>query len=514
MICVSVTPESRRLAKADLFNAAKQCDLIELCLDRFLKTPDVAELIDGVDKPVLISCRSEAEGGKWAGSEDERVRLLTQALGSGAAYIELGHNIASRVPVTSTIKRVVSFTSLDKPIGNTTSMIERAKELSADVIKCVWPTPTLDAVWPMVSVVRKQQDTPVVGLGLGRAGLTFSLLAPKYGSPWVYGALEKGMEAHEGQASLLELDNVHDWRNIDPHTEFVAVVGFGATQKVTIATFNSAFRRLKMNVRCLPLEIGKFKHLGEMLDILNISAIVASRHLGEHILPLAEEAEHAAFAGRNADLLLKKSDGWHAYNSLWRSSLKALERRLRKEEEEKHPIIGRNILVFGSGPLAQTMVYGVQHREGQVTMTSRHMTDPEMEEDEEEEPTICHECGATIQREMTQSQRLAELFQSEYIDFDNVCESKLDTVIFADPKLEMGYLAKQLNPAFFHSQMTVMDVSTLLDDSDLIAESRLRGCKVVEPTRVFEFQFGAQFKSIFGRELPREAVLDGLDVES
>ena len=513
MICVSVAPESRRLAKADLLNAAKQCDLIELCLDRFKKSPDIGELIDGISKPVLVSCRNPKEGGHWSGGESERIRLLTQASQSGAKYVELDHKIADQVPVSASCQRVISFTSLDKPLAQLDTLFDRAASLSADVIKCTWPTPTLDAVWPLVSIVSKQKQIPVVGMGLGRAGLTFSLLGPKYRSPWVYAALEKGMEAHEGQASLSELDNVHDWRNINTESEFVAVVGFGSTQKATIATFNSAFRRLDLNMRCLPLEIGKFNHLSDMLGILNIRSVVSSRHLGEHILPLAEETEHSAYAGRNADLLIKKSDGWHAYNSIWRSSLKAMERLMRKEGEERHPIEGRDVLILGSGPLAQTMTYGVQHREGSVTMTSRHMTSDEPLEEEEEEPLVCNECGATIQKEMTQSQRLAELFQAKFIDFDSIYDHPYETVIFADPKLEMGYLSKQLNPSFFNSRMTVMDVTALHTDSELISEARLRGCRVVEPTRVFEFQVGAQFKSIFGQEIPWEAVIDGLDVQ-
>ena len=34
MICISVTPESRQLAKVDIYNAANQCDIVEVCLDR------------------------------------------------------------------------------------------------------------------------------------------------------------------------------------------------------------------------------------------------------------------------------------------------------------------------------------------------------------------------------------------------------------------------------------------------------------------------------------------------
>src|ERR1700690_2646557 len=37
MICISINQESRRLALFDMFNAAGQCDLLEIRLDRFGK---------------------------------------------------------------------------------------------------------------------------------------------------------------------------------------------------------------------------------------------------------------------------------------------------------------------------------------------------------------------------------------------------------------------------------------------------------------------------------------------
>nr|WP_261344525.1 type I 3-dehydroquinate dehydratase [Gimesia benthica] len=63
MICISVTPESRNFAKVDILNAAAQCDLVELCLDRLIKTPDIGDLISGFEVPILVSCRHPEEGG-------------------------------------------------------------------------------------------------------------------------------------------------------------------------------------------------------------------------------------------------------------------------------------------------------------------------------------------------------------------------------------------------------------------------------------------------------------------
>ena len=40
MICISINQESRRFALVDMLNAAKQCDLLEIRLDRFEKERD------------------------------------------------------------------------------------------------------------------------------------------------------------------------------------------------------------------------------------------------------------------------------------------------------------------------------------------------------------------------------------------------------------------------------------------------------------------------------------------
>ena len=180
MICISVTPESRRLAKADLLNASRQGDLIELCLDHLVKSPDIADLLDAVDKPILITCRRSQDGGKWTGDEEDRLQLLRQAIVAEPEWIELDLDIAGKVPRYGKTRRVVAYTSLYSPLGATRTEIdevfEKAQAADADVVKFTWPTPTLEAAWPLLSTVSQKRDLPVVGMGLGPCGLTFSLL--------------------------------------------------------------------------------------------------------------------------------------------------------------------------------------------------------------------------------------------------------------------------------------------------------------------------------------------------
>lgn len=504
MICISITPESRTLAKADLLNASRQGDLVELCLDRMMSPIDVRDIINGIETPVLASCRRKQDGGTWEGAEDDRLARLLEASQAGVAYVEVEADCADAFPkVVAPTKLVVSNTSLDKPLGNLDQLFERAVKSRADVIKFTWPTPTLDAMWPLLSTISRKRDIPVVGMGLGRAGVMFSLLGRKYGSPWLYAALEKGMEAHEGQATVGELDDIYAWREISPQTQFVGIVGFGAAKTSTVRMFNNGFRHLELNIRCLPIEIGKFDKLAQMLDVLKINAIFTSRHLGEHILPLAQHREEAASAGRNADLLLKKADGWNAYNNLWRSAIRGLERTLGRSKPDDRPLNGRKVLVFGTGRLAQTLVYGLLQRNGTVAVTG--LTD-----DDDDAIEFCSSCGAAQDAAINGAQQLADQFGVEFLPFAEVQNTPADVVVFADPALEMGFSETELNPSFLRAGMTVMDVRRMPEASDFIVEARLRGCKVVEPADIYVDQVFSQFKAITGENLPNEAMLDVL----
>lgn len=67
---------------------AERADLIELRLDT-VSDPDVAGALAGRKRPVIITCRAAWEGGSFKGSEDERRRVLEQALEQGAEYVDI-----------------------------------------------------------------------------------------------------------------------------------------------------------------------------------------------------------------------------------------------------------------------------------------------------------------------------------------------------------------------------------------------------------------------------------------
>jgi shikimate 5-dehydrogenase len=97
---------------------------------------------------------------------------------------------------------------------------------------------------------------------------------------------------------------------------------------------------------------------------------------------------------------------------------------------------------------------------------------------------------------------MADRFDAMAAPFQNVNGLPTDVVVFADPALHLGYAANELNPAFLNSSMTVIDLAGMHQDSELAAEARHRGCRVVEAGDVHSDQIATQFKSVAGKELP------------
>ena len=112
MICISINQESRRLALADMLNAARQADLLEVRLDRFGKAPDVGELVAKKPKPVIMSCRRAQDGGFWEGTEQDRLAILRQCIVSKADYVEIELDAADNIRRFPPSQRVISYTNL------------------------------------------------------------------------------------------------------------------------------------------------------------------------------------------------------------------------------------------------------------------------------------------------------------------------------------------------------------------------------------------------------------------
>jgi 3-dehydroquinate dehydratase/shikimate dehydrogenase len=450
-------------------------DMVELCLDHLAKEPDIADILSAATKPVLVSCRRKEDGGQFTDSEEHRLALLRQAIIAGPDYVELDLDIAGSIPRFGKTRRVVSYISLDRPLSKVDDIIAQALLAKADVMKFTWPTPHLDAAWPLLAMCTSKKELPIVGMALGEGSTMFALLAHKFGSPWIYAALEQGMEVHKGQPTVWDLKDAYDLTAINMDTKLVGLLGQGSNTKMLAEKLNFGMKAIGSNTRCLPLEFQNLEKLEKRLDTLKIRTLVVSPAQAEKIRPLATTCEAAVESTGGMDLLLHQKDGWHGYNLTWRSVLSALETRLQGSTKSERPLDRHAVLILGTNSLARTVAFGVTKRKGSVTLTGPR---------DDEAQALAAELGV------------------RFVPMANVYDTHPDVVVFTDPTLQFGHRKIELNAAFLQPTMMVADVTDAGEESIFLNEARVRGCQILEPADVMEASVRALFKSITGQELP------------
>ncbi len=487
MICISIAQESRRMALADMLNAASQCDVLEVRLDKFSKSPEIRELLESQPKPLVMSCRRRQDGGDWAGSEEERIMLLKNCIINKADYVEIELDIADQIRKFPPAKRVIAYTNLSETPQDIAKIYEECQKKGADVIKLTTLSRTIEEAWPLVQILAKQRE-PTVVVGLGKPGVLLNVLGKKLGAPWTYAALEKGMEAYPGQPTARELNAVYHYNDIDKGTRFVGVTGFGDLEYATVAVLNAAMKHAGLPARCLPLPMGRVALFQKIIEATKLAAVIVDPAHRGPILEIVSEPEEAAKESEAADLIVRKDDKWHGYNTLWRGAIAALEAALRTKADKENPLEGRIVMILGVNSLTRTIAFGIKRRGGVPIIASR---DP----------------GA--------AQLAAQRFQCRHIQFEAIYSTMHDVlVVCSEEKDKLKDKARSgeatIHGGYLKPSMTVMDLSAMPRRSPLLEDARLRGCAVVSPRQVLLAQFEMQVRTVTGKEVPRQVLEEAL----
>jgi 3-dehydroquinate dehydratase/shikimate dehydrogenase len=490
MICISIAQESRRFALVDMLNAAPQCDLLEVRLDRFDRAPDVGELLGLKSRPpVIMSCRRVRDGGQWQGGEDERLALLRQCIISKAEYVEIELDAADRVRKFPPSQRVISYTNLEETPANLAEIYAEAQTKSPDVIKLVTRAHTPEEAWPLVQILAKPA-VPTVVVGLGKPGVMLTVLARKMGAPWAYAALERGMEAYPDQPTVRDLETVYHYRAIGRATRLVGVTGFSEPSYVTVALLNTALAHLGLNARCLPLEVGNLRLFRKVLEAVKLTGVVVDAEHRGALLAVATKLDTAAQHAQAADLIVRQGDEWHGHNLLPRAAGAALEATLRARSPADRPLEGRSVMLVSVNGLTRAMAERIQRGGGIPIIASR-------------DRDAAHE--------------LAQALGCRYVPFEALYSTLHDVLVVCgeEPRhpAAKGKAAEGgVHSGYLKPSMTVLDLTTLPRKSALLRDAEQRGCGVVSPRQVLLEQVARQVKVLAGQDVAREPVKAVLDV--
>ncbi|OPX57689.1 MAG: 3-dehydroquinate dehydratase [Methanobacterium sp. PtaB.Bin024] len=212
LICVPIFQKDRRKVLKTAEEAIKlDVDILELRIDALLD-PDpqkIIHLIEEINFPLIATNRMKEEGGHFRGSEDERTRILIETA-EHVDYVDIelqtDEKLRSKV-INASKSTIISYHNFQRtpPLKELLEIVENEKKLGTIAKFAVMPQNMQDTL-NVLQVVNQFDNT--IGIAMGKMGRYTRVLAPLFGSPLTYAALNGG--SAPGQLNLTETKEIID----------------------------------------------------------------------------------------------------------------------------------------------------------------------------------------------------------------------------------------------------------------------------------------------------------------
>ncbi|MCC7417532.1 MAG: shikimate dehydrogenase [Acidobacteria bacterium] len=249
-VCATVTASTMAELRRRR-DAVEGADLVELRLDT-VRDPSAAGALEGRRLPVVVTCRPTWEGGRFAGAEEERRRILADALALGAEYVDVEWRarFAELVGQADGRRIVLSTHDFDGVPRDLNERVRAMQATGAEVVKVAAQTTCLGDCVPLLDLAAQTaRDANLILIGMGEAGVATRVLAGRAGAPWT----SAGALAELGQVDLRTLLDGYRFRSIGRQTGVYGLVGAPIGHSVSPAMHNAAFAAARLDAVYLPL---------------------------------------------------------------------------------------------------------------------------------------------------------------------------------------------------------------------------------------------------------------------
>ncbi len=360
-LCVTVTADTmaelcrRRDAVAD-------ADLIELRLDS-TRDPDAAAALAGRRKPVIVTCRAIWEGGGFAGSEEERLRILGAALAGGAEYVDVEFNASfgSLIQQTGGRRLIVSHHDFEGIPADAPSLAAAMRATGAEVVKLAGTAHRLSDCTKLRDVTRAA-GTPCVVIAMGEAGVATRVLPERFGSHWSYA----GDGVAPGQVTPERMRGEFRYHRLDAATQIYGVIGRPVAHSLSPVMHNAAFSAAGANAVYLPLAASDYADFLAFADAVGVAGASVTAPFKIDAFQRADECDEIARRMRSANSLRRDGTKWLARNTDAEGFLSPLEPAMRPRSPG-----GGRATVLGAGGAARTVASALAGIGMQVTLSAR-----------------------------------------------------------------------------------------------------------------------------------------------
>jgi 3-dehydroquinate dehydratase/shikimate dehydrogenase len=462
-------------------DAASSADLVELRLD-LVDRPDVAGALEGRRGPVIVTCRAHWEGGRFAGSEEERRRILDSAIAQGAEYVdvEAAAGFAADVIASRGGRGVVVSSHVfgDSP-ADLADRYNALRATGAEVAKLAIQVSTLKDTLPLFDLAARHHRDARQGhvlIAMGNQGVPTRVLAARLRNRWTY----VGDGIAPGQLPASRFIRDFRFRRVAADAALYAVVGNPVLHSRSPVMHNAGFAALGLKAVYLPLEardVGDFVAFAREMRLGGVS-ITAPFKIA--LMPHVDQIDPLAKQVGAINTITARNGQWFGANTDVEGFLSPLTRRISLQ--------GARVSVIGSGGAARAAAVALASRRANVTICARNADNARVIAD-----LVDGSVGGVPPR-----------------------PSSWDVLVNATPVGSESTPGSPMGsaPNILHGGAIVFDLVYAPADTELLQSARAAGCQTISGIEMLIAQAERQFELWTGQRPPAglfEAAAAGRD---
>lgn len=214
-LCTCLTENTLEKCQKELKNI--KTSLIEHRIDYLEKVEDLHSLYKNKDFDFIATCRRETCGGKFNGSEEERIGILLEAIESGAKIVDIEIetskeliDIIIKKAKEKNCKVIISMHDFNKTPDFKTLLGNVIKERSygADIGKVVCMAHTIEDCHNLLDLIieARKLEFPFISFGMGETAKFTRVSSLFYGAAFTF--VSNNNKSAPGQLTYEEMETI------------------------------------------------------------------------------------------------------------------------------------------------------------------------------------------------------------------------------------------------------------------------------------------------------------------
>jgi 3-dehydroquinate dehydratase / shikimate dehydrogenase len=322
------------------------------------------------DCRILATCRRHQNHGRYNGSVEEQLRILSEAIDAGAVAvdveIESAESAGSRLHVfDGRALLVISYHNFDGTPA-LDPIVRRITKIPAGLYKVVTTVRKPSDINRVLALPRQNPKTPLVVLGMGETGFPTRVLSGLMGGSYTYAAPSNAEGTATGQICGKQLRQLYRVEKLPRGPKIYGVIADPVRHSISPAIHNRAFQARRIDAIYLPflvhpLQLKDFFSLAEDLPVAGFSVTIPHKIKILRYLDIVDPLARRIGA---VNTVWRRAGKWRGTNTDAEGVKMPLEKRLR--------LAKASILVAGNGGAARSAAYALAQAGARLAVTGRN----------------------------------------------------------------------------------------------------------------------------------------------